>query len=523
MKQLFSISSLFIITNLFSQGIVNNGANIVMSGAASIYIDGGTDGDYLSQNSGSITPSTTGTVTLEGDWTNNSTNTGFTADAGLVILNGAAQSIYGTNSTTFYNLTLQGTGTKTQNINTTVGGVTTKTGVMALGTRPYNLNSFILTLTNPLAGAITNSTGYVISETNLAINPSIVSWQINTNTGAHVYPFGTTTGIQLPFTFNKTSAGASTIAASTRPTLAATNLPWAGLSSVATVTNMYAPIIGGDGSVESVIDRWWDITATGATTANVTFSYLGSENTLLAPYNIGNLGAQHWNGTGWDVPVGSAVAVTSGVGSVTANGLFTFSPWVLSSVIAPLPIQLLNFDAKCNGDKTIFEWCTASEINNNYFTIEQSIDGVNFVELDKISGSGSTTEKKCYNYIVTNLIANATYFRLTQTDFNLNTTLHSIIAQTPCSQIKTNVILTNDASNTIGVIVNATEDAAYTLKVHNALGQFIEEKPIYVKKGFNNISIKLDNVANAVYYVSLVNNEQQLQVKKIIIYDAASN
>src|ERR1044071_1228835 len=139
----------------FSQGILNNGARIVTSGAAQVYIDGNGNGDYTSQAGGRIDPSAGMIWTMEGDWKNNSANTGFGNDAGTVVLNDAAQTIGGTNSTTFYNLTLSGTGTKTQLINTFVGGVTTRTGVLSVGARIYNLNSFTLTVTNPAIAAVT--------------------------------------------------------------------------------------------------------------------------------------------------------------------------------------------------------------------------------------------------------------------------------------------------------------------------------------------------------------------------------
>src|ERR1044071_6898355 len=83
---------------LQAQGINNTGAFIVMTGGAQIYIDGGTNGDYTSSANGRITPSATGIITLEGDWNNNAGNTGFTADAGTVVMNDAAQFITGSSS-----------------------------------------------------------------------------------------------------------------------------------------------------------------------------------------------------------------------------------------------------------------------------------------------------------------------------------------------------------------------------------------------------------------------------------------
>ena len=228
MKLSLTLYSLFLSGIVFGQGILNNGARIVTSGAARIYIDGNNAGDYKSQAGGQIDPSAGMIWTMEGDWVNNSANTGFGFDAGTVVLNDAAQTIGGSNSTTFYNLTLQGTGTKTQLINTFVGGVTTRTGIFSIGSRIYDLNSFRLTVTNPATTAVTYGAGYVLSETNLAVNPSYMNWYMGTTTGTFIYPFGVA-GLQIPFTFNKTTASSSSVAISTRATNASDNLPWAGL------------------------------------------------------------------------------------------------------------------------------------------------------------------------------------------------------------------------------------------------------------------------------------------------------
>ncbi len=374
---LFSVVSL----SISSQGLINNGARIVISNTSNIYIDGAT-GNYTNQNGGLITNSTTGgTITLLGNWINNAANVAFSNDGSTVRLSGAAQSIGGSNSTTFFNLSLLGTNTKTLNINTTVGGIATLTGVLSIGARTLDLNSRTLTVTNPAAGGITYGAGMVLSETNLAVNPSIIRWNMNTNTGAHIFPFGVA-GVQIPFTFNKTTAGASNISVSTRATAASNNLPWAGVSNVAAVSIMEsnAGTYYADASIPSVVDRWWDITSSAAVTANLVFSYRGVENTTTSN-PTGTLQAQHWNGTSWDAPVGTGGGVIAGVGTVSVTGANTFSPWIISSILIPLPVELSKFDYTCESSKVNFIWTTSNENGNNYFTIEKSFDGLNYFEV----------------------------------------------------------------------------------------------------------------------------------------------
>lgn len=488
---------------LAAQGILNNGAFIVMSGGAQIYVAGSPNGNYLSQANGLITPSAAGIITIEGDWTNNAGNTGFTADAGTVVMNGAAQSINGSSSTTFYNLTLQGTNTKTLNVNTSVGGVVTTTGILSLGTRPLNLNSFMLTITNPSVAAVTYTTGYVQSETNVALNPSIMRWQAGITTGLYTFPFGTAGGTQIPLGFNKTSATSSSISIATRPTATSANLPWA-----SGVTHMYDPNLAQDGSDEAVIDRWWEITTSAATTADVTFRYLGSENTLIVPYNTGNLGAQWW-ASAWlpnNANIGSAPAVLAGVGAVTAPALSfvaaTYTPMVLSSLAAPLPVELVSFTSGCTGNAVDITWATASELNNNFFTVERSTDGVNFVAIGTVQGSGTTSQMHTYSFVDNQPVSGTIYYRLKQTDYNGQFTTTAPIFQQQCGN-GNEVISAFGSSNDVIVNIYTPSESSYTIQVYDAQGKLVANEAVAAAEGANRYELKGVIPAVGIYMVNV--------------------
>ena len=488
----FGFSSL----NYYSQGLVNNGAYIVFSGASQMYISGNTAGGYLSQSNGLITPSATSTISLEGNWTNNSANVAFTADGGGVVLAGNAQTIGGSAATAFYNLSLAGNGIKTLAVNsTTVGGQATFAGILSVGSSTLDLNANRIDITNSAVGAITRSSGYIISETNSAVNPSIIRWYHRTIGGSRVYPFGVA-GSYIPFTFNSTtpmSNAAAFVEVSTRATATAFNVPWAGASNLGpAVSQMFSP--NGnfpDGSDEVVVDRWWDITNSHPVTADVTFSYRGIENTLAAPYNIGFVGPQYWNGSGWisdNLIIGTGAAVVSGatVGSVSAVGVSTFCPWVLSARLSPLPVELINFDAKCLNNDIILEWCTASEKDNSYFTIEQSSDGVNFTSIGNVFGNGTTNEKHCYQFNSSS-ITDMNYFRLVLVDNNGVKNISKSINIASCKASNGNILIAHSGTNELGVVLNSLSDQTLELQVHNALGQLVQVKNFAVVKGYNNV------------------------------------
>lgn len=520
MRTILIISTTLLALSGLSQGLINNGGTIVFSGASQMYIDGST-GNYINQSAGLIIPSSSSTITLLGNWLNNSSpaNTAFSVDGGGVVLAGAAQSIGGSAATAFNNLTLAGNGIKTLAVNqTTVGGQAAFAGVLSVGASTLDLNSNTLNVTNSATGAITRSGGYIISETNSATNPSVIRWYHRTVGGSKVYPFGVA-GSYIPFTFNITApmSGASSYVEVSTRTSPSNNQPWA-----AGVTHMYSPNVPySDGSIPVVIDRWWQVNNSDPVTANATFSYRGSENTLAAPYSTGLIGAQYWAG-GWlpdNANIGSAVVVSSGVGSVTASGLSTFGPWVLTSLLSPLPIELVSFKATCAGNAINLEWCTASESNNDFFTIEQSANGIDFIDVSKVYGNGTTDIKHCYHITVNALSSDINYFRLKQTDKNKRSKTSDIISLASCDKANGNIVIASNGTHQIGVIVNSLNDQHLQLKVYNTLGQLIDERSIETLKGSNAIPVNLDHLANALYYVSVYNSNEKLITKKIVISD----
>lgn len=89
---------------------------------------------------------------------------------------------------------------------------------------------------------------------------------------------------------------------------------------------------------------------------------------------------------------------------------------------APLPVELLSFVARPDGTLVMLRWSTASEINNNYFTIYSSTDFKNWEERSRVVGSGHSSTVRYYTYtLVEKTSDKVIYFKLMQTDFNGDT------------------------------------------------------------------------------------------------------
>ena len=94
-----------------------------------------------------------------------------------------------------------------------------------------------------------------------------------------------------------------------------------------------------------------------------------------------------------------------------------FSPYILSSASNPLPIELLSFTATCINAGVSINWQTASETNNNYFTIESSITAKHEKHL-LVPGTGNSNTLLSYSYNDNSAYSGSAYYRLIQTDYN---------------------------------------------------------------------------------------------------------
>ncbi|PSR04384.1 MAG: hypothetical protein BRD50_03770 [Bacteroidetes bacterium SW_11_45_7] len=197
----------------FTQALVNNnGAQVTVKDSAFVIVktnsinnmDGTIDNEGTIKveediiNNDTMTGgNTTGVYDLDGNWENNAT---FIPDSTTVFFKGANQLITGTSVTEFFNLDLQGTGTKTQTLNSVTQNNLT------LNDRELTTDSFTMLVTNTDTGAIDRTTGYVSS-----LDTGRLAWRTN-STDPYLFPVGSNVGTQRyrPVELTPTSSAQNT-------------------------------------------------------------------------------------------------------------------------------------------------------------------------------------------------------------------------------------------------------------------------------------------------------------------------
>ena len=97
---------------------------------------------------------------------------------------------------------------------------------------------------------------------------------------------------------------------------------------------------------------------------------------------------------------------------------------VTGTDIAPLPVTFTSFDAKNVGTSVDFTFSTASEINNDFFTIERSSNGKTFNPVATVAGKGNTIVVSNYTAKDDAPFSGVNYYKLKQTDKNGNSSYY---------------------------------------------------------------------------------------------------
>lgn len=130
-----------------------------------------------------------------------------------------------------------------------------------------------------------------------------------------------------------------------------------------------------------------------------------------------------------------------------------------------LPIELTRFNAERDGDYVNLTWITATERNNDYFTVEQSENGFDFVVVGYMNGAGNSSTPLAYKLIDSSpTIDKISYYRLKQTDYDGVFTYSDIVSVAPFTQAKIigyfNAMGQEVPADTKGMIIIRYDDGA---------------------------------------------------------------
>ncbi|MDN5200450.1 T9SS type A sorting domain-containing protein [Fulvivirgaceae bacterium BMA10] len=289
---------------------------------------------------------------------------------------------------------------------------------------------------------------------------------------------------------------------------------------------------GGD-ELEGRWERTWFVDMTGAASASVdiTFDFSESGLTGVPDGDANNYKLIYRTGFSGDwtiVADGSSFSgdqilfnnVNTSVFS-GGDGFITLGTTSLSA--APLPITLVSFEAhkrnNIKGETYVdLKWATASEINNDFFTIERSSSAEDFEVLATIKGAGNSNALLKYAWQDDEPLAGISYYRLKQTDFD-GTFTYSDIKTVKIQNVSPVRLYPNPASSTLHVYLeNETEDNQVKLTLFNLLGSELKQINHQLGKGINVVDLNTVELESNMYILSIESqNGEHQSVHRFVV------
>lgn len=224
---------------------------------------------------------------------------------------------------------------------------------------------------------------------------------------------------------------------------------------------------------------------------------------FLASYNCTSLGpnicVNQSSGTNLDVNINTSLPITFAFlyyGNATTSTAQTRFGEVTITGNSILPVELIDFTGEINKDKIHLHWSTESELNNDGFEIQRSVDAITWSLLDFVEGHGSTSSLNKYSYPDKYPRLGANYYRLKQVDLDGGFEYSKVISLT----IGNNHQITMFPNPTNGNLqISGVELGEVKIMDHNGrkINEFLLTKPnidlSYLPMGLYTISVKTDN------------------------------
>ncbi len=252
-----------------------------------------------------------------------------------------------------------------------------------------------------------------------------------------------------------------------------------------------------------------DIASSGTLVVTGNFNKTGSQGSFTGS---GNVYAGSYSGDAESTLDAGDGDSSFPLGQLSDDGFGDIEDFIGSGGSSPLPVELLRpLSATAVNGTVKLTWSTASELNNAYFTIEQSTDGIEYFEIAQVVGAGNSTTIVEYDYEDSRPAFGVTYYRLKQTDFDGATEIFSPVSVTYSSFKDTALRFKNPAryGETIQIITNADPAEGLTIAVYDLNGNLL------VSGTFEYSEYQLQaDLKPGIYLVkvSSVNNEQSARL-----------
>jgi hypothetical protein len=217
-------------------------------------------------------------------------------------------------------------------------------------------------------------------------------------------------------------------------------------------------------------------------------------------------------GNGWVSPM----AVVAGQKYVLMmdNWNATSAPYTLSWQLsggaslncALLPIELISFTGTHETDFNRMEWVTSAETNLDFFSVERSLDGLEWETIYNTPGKNSKRVNTAYEFADYGFTGNAiNYYRLKQTDKDKTVAYSETISLEAKGALKTRVenMHPNPTSGDLFFDLYTGIRSEASVQIVDITGKVVKDETVQLEPGKNEVSANTKGLDEGIYLVKI--------------------
>jgi len=162
----------------------------------------------------------------------------------------------------------------------------------------------------------------------------------------------------------------------------------------------------------------------------------------------------------------------------------------------PLPVELRYFEALKVASHVSLSWATATELNNDHFKVERSLDGIRFTVIGTVAAQDQSQLVKTYQLTDFDPLEGINYYRLIQVDIDGTRTYYDTIIVDFFNEFDVAKISPNPFHDKIKI---ETNNANLAVAIYTISGQIV-----YQAKSVSP-SLNTSELKNGLYFILIGN------------------
>jgi hypothetical protein len=180
-----------------------------------------------------------------------------------------------------------------------------------------------------------------------------------------------------------------------------------------------------------------------------------------------------------------------------------------------LPVSMLTFSGDYTGENVLLKWATASEVNNDYFTVYRSADGRSFYEIGTVKGAGNSNSLINYQFVDKNAPPGVSYYQLKQVDFDGAKAKTEMIAVYVLSKDEMVNIQPNPVGQNAEIVFTSFDNEPVSIKIFDNGGKLIRSFDLESNRGINRLDVNLAELPTGVYMLTMISPRDVIRKKFI--------